>query len=734
MASAAGTIFMQLQVGNQNGFQNQVQNICSGAANMASKVFKTAMVAAIPAGIYAGIKKLMTSSMVELASDLEETQNVVNKAFGNMKQSAESFAASAMEGFGLTELQAKRYSSTYMSMASAMGLAEDTAAQMSINLTKLSADVASFYNLTNDESYEKFKGVFSGETEPLKALGIVMTQTNLEAFALSQGIEKSYKAMTEAEKVALRYKFIMNQLSLAQGDFSSTFNGWANQMKTLSNRFDEFKTKVGNGLIKIFTPLLSILNELVQKLSNLMDTIYNKLGWSFGESATSAASDIMNASSSAAKSIEDNYTSAAETAKEALQGLAGFDQINKLAGSSASDGSEVSEYNEDGGLSFNPFGSEYANIETSAQKSEGILDKFLKKTKSKWDAFWGKYGDSIMPVFNWFKEQGERVAGVFQKVWDSLSNWWSEHGENLKSNLKIVVGVIGELVAYLWDKIATWAEKWLPILATALADFVDGVTQFIADWGPAIVDALKPVIDGLAVCLDIATFIVGALLSELPVAINTALQAISLLVTGVMMGIYALLKGIWDGSTYLFGMIYDMTVALAQAVVQFFGGMWDNIKGFFDNAKTWLSDFWNSFCEMAKAPINFIISLINKLIDGLNSISFDAPDWLGGGHFGFDIAHVPMLANGGIVTQPTLAMVGEGSQNEAVVPIDSFKQDIAVIVAETVASVLAKSNGQAQGSDALQLQVNIAGKSFYDDTIKEINRRSRNNGKCVINV
>ena len=96
-----------------------------------------------------------------------------------------------------------------------------------------------FYNLTNDESYEKFKGVFSGETEPLKALGIVMTQTNIEAYALKEGITKSYKEMSEAEKVALRYKFIMNQLSLAQGDFASTADGWANSMKTLQKISNE---------------------------------------------------------------------------------------------------------------------------------------------------------------------------------------------------------------------------------------------------------------------------------------------------------------------------------------------------------------------------------------------------------------------------------------------------------------------------------------------------------------
>ena len=806
MAQSAGSIFLSLQVANAGQFRNSVNSVASSAGSSAgfsfSKLFNAAMLAAIPVGIIAAIKKAMTSSAVELASDLQEVQNVVNKSFGSMKQSAEDFAKSAMDSFGLTELQAKRYSSTYMSMASAMGLSTESAAKMSINLTKLSADVASFYNLSNDEAYEKFKGVFSGETEPLKALGIVMTQTNLEAYALKEGIKKSYSEMSEAEKVALRYKFIMNQLSLAQGDFASTADGWANSMKTLQNQWNAFKTKVGNGMMKVFTPLLQLLNACVEKLSELMDILYNKLGWDFGE-AEEATTELMSVNSGVAESasaIGTAYTDAAEEAKKAIEGLAGFDQINKLTSSSSSDeNSSSSDYAEGGGeFSFDPFGGEY---ETETKKAvnpmTAVVDKALGKLKELWDKYGTKAVAIIKNVYEFFKPYGERMVEIVKKLKATFDEWWAANGDEFKQSLSVVWGYVVDIVSYLLDNLFDWLEKWGPRILTAILDFFKDAAAFLEKYGPCIKDILFVIIDSLEIILEAISFIASAILSEIFPVLDSIITAITIIVYTVsnlvmgliftiadcigwllktivdagvwiwntvdslITGILDILIGLWEAIDIgitgaldfivmffsdiwnaLSGFVADAGNVISNAftsVKNFFADLWSSITGFFSDAGQAVQDFWNGFLEAAKAPINGIISLINMMIDGLNTIQFDIPDWLGGGAFGININHIPMLAEGGVITAPTLAMVGEGAQNEAVVPLDDFKRDIAAIVASSVATVMAefasaKTEGTENNSGNIELTVNVGGDKLYNNVIKEINRRTRNNGKCVINT
>lgn len=840
----AGSIFLRLQLGNANQFRQSVANTAQGAGShaggMFSKLFNAAVIAAIPIGIVAAIKKVMTSSAVELASDLQETQNVVNKSFGSMKQSAEDFAKSAMASYGITELQAKQYSSTYMSMAAAMGLSEETAAKMSINLTKLSADVASFYNLSNDEAYNKFKGVFSGETEPLKALGIVMTQTNLEAFALKEGITTSYQAMSEAEKVALRYKFIMNQLALAQGDFASTADGWANSMKTLQNQFDAFKTKVGNGLIKIFTPLLQVLNACVEKLGELMDVLYEKLGWDFGEEEAAISMDTITTSAEeSASSVSDAYEKAAKDSKKALEGIASFDQINKLTGGSSAEAEDSgSDYKDGGGeFSFNPFGDEYTvETEKAVNPMAAVVDKALGKLKELWDTYGTKVVGVIKSVYDFFKPYGDRLVEIIKKLKATFDEWWAINGEEFSKNLKIVWGIIVDIVSYLLDNLFDWLEEWGPRILEGLLNFINDIVDFLADYGPVIEETLKAIIDAFFIIFDVVGFIIAALLNEGIPAIRLVLETIAqvvLVVSSVVMGlIFTILDcigwifksvvelgvGIWNVVDATVTFIIDMAIGLWHAIEEgiigaidffvyffesigekisstieavkgffsdlwnsiteffssiwgsitgffanvwssitgffadaknavrdafdtvkgFFADLWDSITGFFSDARNAVVDFWNGFLEAAKAPINGIIGLINKMIDGLNSIQFDIPEWLGGGKFGINIAHIPMLAEGGIVTAPTLAMVGEGAQNEAVVPLDDFKRDIASIVATSVATVMSEfamaknESGEAQGN--IELTVNVGGDKLYNNVIKEINRRTRNNGKCVINT
>lgn len=200
---------------------------------------------------------------VALGSDLEEVQNVVDVTFTTMSDSVNQFAKDAKKSAGLSETMAKRYVGTFGAMADSFGFAEAEAYEMSTTLTQLSGDVASFYNITQDEAMTKLKGVFTGETEALKELGVVMTQSALDAYALANGFNKTTSAMTEQEKVALRYQFVMDQLSAASGDFVRTSESWANQTRVLKLQWESLSATIGQGLIGALTPAAQFISDTV---------------------------------------------------------------------------------------------------------------------------------------------------------------------------------------------------------------------------------------------------------------------------------------------------------------------------------------------------------------------------------------------------------------------------------------------------------------------------------------
>lgn len=237
-ATSVGEIGLDLVI-NQNQFNKQM----SGITGLAKKA------GAALAGAFA-VKKIVDfgKQCMELGSDLAEVQNVVDVTFPFMTAQVDKFAKSAAQSFGLSETMAKKYTGTFGAMAKAFGFSESAAYDMSTALTGLAGDVASFYNLSQDDAYTKLKSVFTGETKTLKDLGVVMTQAALDQYALANGYGKTTAAMTEQEKVALRYAFVQQQLSAAQGNFARTSDSWANQTRIMSLQLQSIMATIGQGL------------------------------------------------------------------------------------------------------------------------------------------------------------------------------------------------------------------------------------------------------------------------------------------------------------------------------------------------------------------------------------------------------------------------------------------------------------------------------------------------------
>lgn len=258
-----GTLQFDTRI-DQSGFDKGVDSLKTKAQAMIENVTGVAL-GNIGANLFqAGMQKLVETVKegVGLASDLEEVQNVVDVTFGQGAAQIEEFAKTASTAFGLTELQTKQFSGTIGAMVKSMGLTEAEALDMSTSLVGLTGDMASFYNLDHETAFEKIRSGISGETEPLKQLGINMSVANLEAYALTKGIKKAYDEMSEAEKVQLRYGYIMEQTTDAQGDFVRTQDSYANQVRVLQNNLDTMAANIGSALIPMLTSAVSWMNSL----------------------------------------------------------------------------------------------------------------------------------------------------------------------------------------------------------------------------------------------------------------------------------------------------------------------------------------------------------------------------------------------------------------------------------------------------------------------------------------
>lgn len=427
--SSVGRIDLDLNINNR-GFDRQVDSIASKTKQ------KFGMMSVAVGNILADMATKAIASIgnfvkdsIDKGSELAELQNVVDSVFTTMSDTVDNFAQNALEAYGLTEAQAKRMMGTYGAMSKAFGYTERQAYSMSEQLTALTADVASFYNLNHDEAYTKMKSVFTGETESLKELGVVMTQAALDQYALQQGYGRTTAQMTEQEKVALRLAFVQDKLSVASGDFVRTQDQWANQTRILSGQFESLKAAIGQGLINVLTPVIRVINIIMGKLVQLANAFKSFTAMIMGKSSSgggggspaSAMQDVADAADQAAAAtggISDAAGGAAASAKKAQKALMGFDEINKLQNTSSSGGGGGGGGGggAGGGVSFDDidFG---GAMEEQQSKMEASLDKLKEKAKMVFAIFEDGFKEGLGDDFD---ASLQRTSKHLQGIKDSI--------------------------------------------------------------------------------------------------------------------------------------------------------------------------------------------------------------------------------------------------------------------------------------------------------------------------
>lgn len=453
MGTSVGEIQLDL-VTNQSQFNSQMKGIQA-----------TAKKAGIAVAAAFGVKKIVDfgKEALKLGSDLSEVQNVVDVTFPHMTKKIDEFAKTAASNFGLSETMAKKYSGLYGAMAKAFGFSEKAAYDMSTQLTSLAGDVASFYNISQDEAYTKLKSVFSGETETLKDLGIVMTQNALDSYALANGYGKVTSKMSEMEKVALRYKFVQSQLSAASGDFIRTQNSWANQTRILQLQYDSLKASLGQGLINVLTPLLQLVNLLISKLTLLAQKFASLTGSVFGKQDT-AGNDVFSEVGSSADNASGKITnigkSAKKTAKELQKSVMSFDKINKLSSKEDSDTAAG-----DTGIGSSN-ASEGNNIANASKKTSSLLDglkrKFsaLRKEFSKGFVIGaGNIDEKVKSIKKHLSSIGSSVKEIFSDR--DVKDAFVRFAKLISKNTGVVVGAITSMLATVADNLVGGIDIFL---------------------------------------------------------------------------------------------------------------------------------------------------------------------------------------------------------------------------------------------------------------------------------
>lgn len=443
MSENVGSIDMDLLL-NSNPFNKGLKNAektikSSGIEKALGNIGKIALTAF-------SVKSIINfgKECLNLGSDLAEVQNVVDVTFGELNSEVNKFAENAIEKFGLGQTVAKQYTGTFGAMAKAFSFNNQAALEMSETLTGLVGDVASFYNLSSDLAYTKLKSVFTGETESLKDLGVVMTQNALDQYALANGYGKTTSKMTEQEKVALRYRFVLDKLSVAQGDFARTSDSWANQTRVLSLRFNELKATLGQGFINIFTPIVKGINLVIAKLQVLANTFKSFTEMIFGsagdDNGSNSISNITADASNASDAIGGIGDSAKKSAKD-LKSLASFDtaQILKSDKDSSSGGS--------GGVGS--LGNiDLGNTVLDMQQANTQMDLFAEKLKELTSIFKEGFSEGFGEIdFSNITNSIENIKNSLSEIFtspevlNSANNW----SNTVALNLGRVTGSIASI-------------------------------------------------------------------------------------------------------------------------------------------------------------------------------------------------------------------------------------------------------------------------------------------------
>lgn len=753
-----------------------------------------------------GIGKVIKDSIIT-AMDSIESDSMFDTVFGPLANDVRQWAEELQNTLGLNGYAIRENVATLYTMTQSMGLASSEALNLSKEMTLLAEDMASFYNLSSDEAFTKIRTGLTGETEPLKALGILVDEATIKQYAYANGIAKTGSELSNTEKVMARYIAIQQQTATASGDLARTINSPANQLRVLQNNLNLLRIELGNAFMPIVQVVLPILNSFVQALVKVTSIVSRFMNALFGTSSSSAggSASAIDGVSTAVNGVGDAYTNAGKSAKKAAKDakgfLAGFDEINKVnqnSSDSDSDSGSGSSGSGAGGIDIPTF-----NIEDQ----EGALSQLAGKVEE----FALKVRNAFISLADFIREHKEIIISIIGGLIAGISaffiavNWpliTATFSSAISSCTTGIIGLIkaisfvglepfiGALMSlygpalliagavalitttflYLWQTSDGFRQSLIDgwnALVSALTPYFQAIMGALKLVGDFLITILKPilfilwdawctVVDNIVkITMSLWTNCIAPVVQFLGECLKKIIDGLSEIwqawkptiekIGEILVGIWnTCLKPVvnWLGNEFIqaFRNVGNYIKPILDNLKTMFGGLVDFIVGVLTGnwRKAWqgivdiFRGIFNGLESIAKKPLNYIIKAVNSMIKGLNKIKL--PDWVPGlGGKGINIPEIPMLAKGGIVDSPTIAMVGEAGR-EAVMPLENntgWITDLANKVAERLPSQSSTNNNNDQ---PINFTIQVGQTTLGKIVIDSINKVQRQAGTNLIRI
>ena len=527
---AAGTAAKSI-TSSFSGFSSSASMVTKKSFSLASAIGK---VYATYWTLFRGFRLL--GDAIDISSSLTEVENVVRQTFGQYESLINNFAKTSIEKFGMSELSAKQFASRFQAMGTALDIPQGQMAKMSIRLTELAGDMASFYDVSQEDIAKSLQSVFSGTTAPMRRYGIDLTQATLKEWALKQGLDANISSMTQAQKAMLRYQYVLAHTTNITEDFKRTQDSWHNQITMLRENFKALGAVVGGGLINAFKPFIKVLNAVLQKVISFAEMVTNALGSIFGwryqaskgagisgladdiGSASDGMDDLSNAAGSAGKNTGGIAKNAKKAKKEIQQATRAFDELKVISKQSKDKGSGSGNKGSGSGSGaggsgggdigklvktdtiYKDFVSNIKDLEGLGKAISGALINAMRGIK--WDEVYAKasgFGSGLAKFLNGlfegqkgttlFGETGRLIANSLNTVLHGLDSFgttfnWKQFGNSIADGINKFFQNFD--FALLAKTLNSWAQGAFDAVTTALSkiswkDVWKGVKEFLSN-------------------------------------------------------------------------------------------------------------------------------------------------------------------------------------------------------------------------------------------------------------
>lgn len=769
--------------------------------------------AVIVKGVLMTVRGTITS--VKNAMNMVESENLFNVSMGNMATAARNWSDQLQQSLGLNAYEIRKNIGMFYNMTTSMGLASEKAYDVSKGLTQLSYDMASFYNLPYQEAFVKLQAGIVGEIEPLRRLGIVVTDNVIKNYAYATGLAKTGTVLTEQQKILARYGVILNSTKTAQGDLARTLSSPANQARMLNTNIQLLSINIGRIFLPIIQAAIPIINNMVSALSTLAAAAANFMEAFFGVDYSVQAGGINEAANA-----QENLANATDKAsKAAKKSVMSFDEVYTIQEDAAdavkpavtptpstpSGDDTVKEGILPGlikKLDLDPIITSFNNLKAAIEPLTKTISSGLKWAWDnvlvpigKWTisqaipAFFNLLSGALtalnplltalQPLFMWLWDNfllpiATWTGGIIIDVLNglavslkSVSDWMTTHQSTVTAMTACLVGFFavwkgveimsfiaqsGSIIAAIakitaatsalifvkWLEIDTYirgnlmyAGDFLVAMGKGVAAIVASTAKWIANTAAMVAHKVVLISSSIAQGVMTAAMTLWNIACGIGTVVTTAfgiaMQILLSPITLIILAVIALIAGIvllvknWDTVKAVAKSVWDWIVKTwGVAAAWFKTNVTDPIGKFFSNGFNTIKDvfltvfefiqrsikgFVNGWLDLINGFISTAIGAVNSVISTVNSVKFTVPDWIpgvGGKSIGADIPPIktptiPKLAKGGITNSPTLAMISENNQKEAVVPLNETSlQPFAKVIGDQLSKVFPQQNNDSR--------------------------------------